>query len=82
MRTRADKNTDRDASGLHPPWQRVMRRELGWLLAVKFVALLLLWWLFFSPPHRPHVDGDAARQKFALVQGPPAAGVVRGAPEQ
>jgi len=82
MRTRADKNTDRDAGGFHPPWQRALRRELGWLLAVKFVALLLLWWLFFSPTHRPHVDGDVASRKFALVQALPAPAPLQHTPEQ
>jgi len=26
---------------------RSIRRELAWLLALKFGALFLLWWLFF-----------------------------------
>jgi len=27
---------------------------------LKVAALVLLWWLFFSPPHHSPVDGEAA----------------------
>lgn len=52
-------------------------REISWWLALKFVALGLLWWLFFSPSHRPHVDSWTTGRKFgvdsavnAAAQGP------------
>lgn len=35
--------------------ERSLRREIVWALAVKLAAILLLWALFFSPPHRPQV---------------------------
>jgi hypothetical protein len=41
-------------------------RELTWLLVLKFAALTLLWWLFFSASHRPRVDGWTAGQRFAV----------------
>jgi len=53
-------------------WRHGMRRGMVWLLTVKFAALLLLWWLFFSPSHRQHIGGEAASERLAVV---PAAGV-------
>jgi hypothetical protein len=44
-----------------------LRRDLGWLLAVKFAALGLLWLMFFSAAHRPAVDTSAARQRLAVA---------------
>ncbi len=57
---------DRIAPGL--PW-----RELTWLLALKFVALYLLWFLFFSPSHRSVVDSETTGWRFALRAVPTAA---------
>jgi len=48
-------------------WRRVIRRELTWILALKFAALALLWVLFFSPAHRSHVDRNAANRQFAVT---------------
>lgn len=50
------------------PWQRAMGRELTWLLALKFVALILLWWLCFSPAHRTRVDGAATGRQLGLMR--------------
>jgi hypothetical protein len=50
-------------------WRRVFRRELGWALVFKFVALALLWILFFSPSHRHHMDDESASRQFAIVGG-------------
>jgi len=50
-------------------WRRGMRFRLVSLLAVKFAALILLWWLFFSPSHRQHVDGEATSERLAVVPG-------------
>jgi hypothetical protein len=44
-----------------------MKRELGWLMLAKLAALLLLWALFFSPAHRPSVDGRVTADRLALV---------------
>ncbi len=58
-----------------------MRRRLGHeiaiLLAAKAVALTLIWYVFFSPDHQTHVDGEVTGERFGL--SPPAkadAGVV------
>lgn len=50
-----------------------LRRELGWLLALKGAALLLLWALCFSPAHRVHVDAVAAARHLALGGESPGA---------
>jgi hypothetical protein len=43
------------------PW-----RELTWWMALKLIALFLLWFLFFSPPHRSPVDGETTGRRFAV----------------
>lgn len=48
-------------------WQHRLRREVGWLLIAKMVALLLLWGLFFSAPHRLRVDGDGVADRLAVA---------------
>lgn len=50
-----------------PDWRRSMRRGMVWLLTVKFAALILLWWLFFSPSHRQHIGGEAASEHLAVA---------------
>lgn len=47
-------------------WRRVMLGELAWILVAKAAALVLLWFLFFSPAHRQQVDGDATGRRFAV----------------
>ena len=49
------------------PWRRRLSRELTGLIAIKLVALALLWWLFFSPAHRTTVDADAAGRRLGLA---------------
>jgi hypothetical protein len=44
-----------------------LRRHLTLLLALKAVALALLWLLFFSPAHRTAVDGAAAGRHLAVA---------------
>jgi hypothetical protein len=48
-----------------------LRRDLGWLLAVKFAALGLLWLLFFSAAHQPAVDASAASRQLAVAGSTP-----------
>jgi hypothetical protein len=48
-------------------WRRRLSGELAVLIAVKFAALALLWWLFFSPPHRTAVDPEAASQRLGVT---------------
>jgi hypothetical protein len=50
--------------------RRNLRRDLAWLLAVKFAALGLLWVLFFSAPHQPAVDASAASRQLAITGAP------------
>jgi hypothetical protein len=51
-------------------WRRRLGREVAGLIALKLLALALLWWLFFSPGHRTVVDADAAGRRLGV---PPAA---------
>jgi hypothetical protein len=37
-------------------------------MALKLAALVLLWWLFFSPVHRTAVDADAAGQRLRVSE--------------
>jgi hypothetical protein len=32
-------------------WQRDLRRKIGWALAAKLAALVLLWFFFFRGDH-------------------------------
>lgn len=48
-------------------WRRMMGRELMWLLAAKFAALVCLWALFFSPDHRQPVDANATSRRLAIT---------------
>jgi hypothetical protein len=50
--------------------RRTLRRDLAWLLVVKFAALGLLWVLFFSAPHQPAVDAAAANRQLAITAAP------------
>jgi len=51
-------------------WRRRLRRELVGLIALKLVALALLWWLFFSPAHRTAVDADSASHRLGVAATP------------
>jgi hypothetical protein len=48
-------------------WRGALRRHVTLLLAVKFVALALLWALCFSPAHRTEVDPRTAGQHLAVA---------------
>ncbi len=47
-----------------------LRRDIVLLLAIKAAVLILLWYLFFSPAHRMHVDGNTTGQHFSLSAPP------------
>jgi hypothetical protein len=51
-------------------WRRRLSRELVALIALKFAALALLWWLFFSPAHRTPVDADSAGHRLGVAAAP------------
>jgi hypothetical protein len=53
------------------PRGRDLRRDVAWLLAVKFAALGLLWFIFFSPAHQPAVDASVASQRLAVAATAP-----------
>jgi hypothetical protein len=59
-------------------WRRRLSRELVGLIAIKFAALALLWWLFFSPAHRTAVDAVSAGQRLGVTEVP-ALAPARGA---
>jgi len=33
-----------------------LRREIAWVIVLKVIALILLYYFFFSPSHRPETD--------------------------
>jgi hypothetical protein len=33
-----------------------LMREIAWVIVLKVIALILLYYLFFSPSHRPEAD--------------------------
>lgn len=53
-----------------PPddWRRRLRRKIGWLLAFKLAALLILWMLFFSPANRVPVDAGVMSRHIAPAE--------------
>jgi hypothetical protein len=57
----------RDRLGDEAPWRRRLSGELVVLVAIKFAALALLWWLFFSPAHRTNVDPEAASRRLGVT---------------
>jgi hypothetical protein len=60
--------------GRRHSWRGVLRRELSLLVLGKVAALLLLWWLFFSPTHRAPVDAASTGRRLALEQQPGGGG--------
>jgi len=44
-----------------------LRNEIAVLLAIKAVALALISYVFFSPVHRMHVDGEVTGKRFGLT---------------
>ena len=57
--------------------QRPLRRltlELFGIVALKIVALMLIWWVVFAPQPKPDVSPDAISQLLAPTpQAPPEA---------
>jgi hypothetical protein len=43
-------------------WQAQMRRQIGWTLLVKLLALIALWAFFFSPEHRASVSDQTVHE--------------------
>ena len=49
-------------------YARRLAIEIAVILTVKLVLLVALWWLFFSPAHRVHVE--PARVDDQLLEAP------------
>jgi hypothetical protein len=47
-------------------WRIRLGRKIAWLLAIKFVALVILWALFFSPAQRLEVSPARSAEHLAL----------------
>jgi hypothetical protein len=68
-----------DAVATTVGWRAALGRDVSLLLLFKALALALLWWLFFSPAHRPAVDPAATGRHLALEAAPPRAAADGGA---
>jgi len=62
------------------PWHRALRRELAWILLLKFAALTLLWLLFFRGADRSGADAAALAQRLKLPPAAQPASVARESP--
>jgi hypothetical protein len=47
-------------------WPIRLGRKITWLLALKFVTLLILWALFFSPAQRVNVSPASSAEHLSL----------------
>jgi hypothetical protein len=41
-----------------------LRRKVAVILVIKLIALMGIYWLFFSPAHRVKVDPDQVQTRF------------------
>lgn len=48
---------------MHP-----LAREIGILLALKVVALVVIFFLFFAPSQRPRVDGGRVADRILATE--------------
>ena len=62
------------------PWRRALRRELAWILLLKFAALTLLWLLFFRGADRSGADAAALAQRLKLPPTAQPASAARESP--
>ncbi len=44
-----------------------LSRKMALILAIKLVALLAIYWLFFSPSHRVKVDPVRVQSRFFSI---------------
>jgi hypothetical protein len=51
-------------------WRRRLRRGIAWTIALKLVALILLWAFFFSPAHRPEMTPERVESQLAAPADP------------
>jgi uncharacterized membrane protein len=45
-------------------WRRRLRRGIAWTIALKLVALILLWAFFFSPAHRAEMTAERVESQI------------------
>ncbi len=61
-----DNTVSTDVTTQRRSWRIQLGRKIAWLLAIKFVALLILWTLFFSPGQRVDVSPAGSAQHLAV----------------
>lgn len=59
------------ATGDDRSWRHALRRHLTIALLIKLLALMLMWWFFFQPAHRPTKGPVPTAERFGL-NTPPA----------
>lgn len=47
--------------------RRRLHSEIMFLLGIKAVALVAIWYLFFSPAHRIQVDSEVTGERLGLT---------------
>lgn len=67
--TRDCRQNDSMASG-HADWRRDIRRSISWALLVKLIALIALWAIFFSPPHRLDITAERVDSRLVIDAAP------------
>jgi len=72
MTHRGDRNEQATLAPWRARWVRLgpLGRDLTVILAVKLVALVLLWWAFFSHPAAQHMTVPVPRVEAHVVPSP------------
>jgi uncharacterized membrane protein len=62
-------NLSKRAMRFRTRWVRLspLGRDIALILVVKFAALGLLWWAFFSHPVAPHMSVEASRVEAHII---------------
>jgi hypothetical protein len=67
-------STDQEPEPSLSDWRPWLRGRILGLFVVKLLALCALWWLFFSPEHRPAADAEALAARWFAPTGTPVTG--------
>lgn len=54
------------------PWRGALLRALTWSSVAKFLALFVLWWLFFASTARPTPESMSRHLQLAAPAAAPA----------
>jgi hypothetical protein len=54
-------------------WRARLVRKLGWVFALKLLALTLIWLLWFAPGRIAPVDASSTGAHLGFARGQPAA---------